>query len=66
MTNCICMKCKDCGTISVIATKDLWKMSKCPRCESKNLVNFDDEFDLSEIIDCETVNSGETNGRYTE
>ena len=51
MSTFICMKCKDCGTVSVIATKDVWKLNKCPRCESKNLVNFDDEFDLSEMFE---------------
>lgn len=52
---CICMKCKTCGSISVIATKDLWKLGQCPRCESKDLVNLDDEFDLSEIEEYENT-----------
>lgn len=51
MTGYTCIKCKDCNTVSVITSKDLWKLSKCPRCESKNLVNLDDEFDLSEFIE---------------
>lgn len=50
MTNCTCMKCKNCGSISVVLTKDLWKLGHCPKCESKNLVNLDDEFDLVDII----------------
>jgi len=40
----IVLKCKDCGTILVVNSKDLWKIGKCPTCESKNLVNFDDCF----------------------
>lgn len=50
MTNCTCMKCNRCGAISVVLTKELWKLGQCPKCESKNLVNLDDEFELSEII----------------
>lgn len=50
MTNCTCMKCKNCGTISVVLTKDLWKLGQCPKCESKNLVNLDDEFSLVDVI----------------
>ena len=38
-------RCQDCEAILVISTKDLWKLGKCPRCESKNLVNLDEEFD---------------------
>ena len=41
------MKCKNCGTISVVLTKDLWKLGQCPKCESKNL---DDEFSLVDVI----------------
>lgn len=50
MTNCTRMKCKSCGSISVALTKDLWKLRQCPKCESKNLVNLDDEFDLVDFI----------------
>ena len=50
MTNCTCMKCKSCGAISVVLTKDLWKLGQCPKCESKNLVNLDDEFSLVDVI----------------
>lgn len=50
MTSCTCMKCKNCGSISVVLTKDLWKLGQCPKCESKNLVNLDDEFDLVDFI----------------
>ena len=44
------MKCKSCGTISVILIKDLWKLGQCPKCESKNLINLDDEFSLVDVI----------------
>ena len=44
------MKCKSCGTISVVLTKDLWKLGQCPKCESRNLVNLDDEFSLVDVI----------------
>lgn len=50
MISCTCMKCKNCGSISVVLTKDLYKLGQCPKCESKNLANLDDEFDLSEIV----------------
>ena len=50
MTSYICMKCKSCGSISVVLTKDLWKLGQCPKCESKNLSNLDDEFDLVDFI----------------
>ena len=50
MTNCTCMKCNSCGSISVVLTKELWKLGQCPKCESKDLVNLDDEFNLVDII----------------
>lgn len=50
MTNCTCMKCNRCGSISVVLTKELWKLGQCPKCESKNLVNLNEEFDLAEVI----------------
>lgn len=50
MTNCTCMKCNRCGSISVVLTKELWKLGQCPKCESKDLVNLNEGFDLSEII----------------
>ena len=50
MTNCTCMKCNKCGSISVVLTKELWKLGQCPKCESKDLVNLNEGFDLSEII----------------
>lgn len=50
MTNYTCMKCKSCGTISVVLTKDLWKLGQCPKCEGTNLENVDDEFSLVDVI----------------
>lgn len=50
MTNCTCMKCNRCGAISVVLTKELWKLGQCPKCESKDLTNLNEEFDLSEVI----------------
>lgn len=49
------MKCKDCGNIIVIATKELWKLGQCPKCESKDLANLDDEFGLCEIEYHDTI-----------
>lgn len=43
-------KCKDCGAIMVIDVKDIWRLVKCPRCESKNIQNVDDVFDFTEVI----------------
>ena len=50
MTNCTCIKCNKCGSISVVLTKELWKLGQCPKCESKDLVNLNEGFELSEII----------------
>lgn len=50
MTNCTCIKCNKCGSISVVLTKELWKLGQCPKCESKDLVNLNEGFDLSEIV----------------
>ncbi len=44
------MKCNRCGSISVVLTKELWKLGQCPKCESKNLVNLNEEFDLVDVI----------------
>ena len=37
------LKCKNCGAILVIQTKDLWKIGKCTVCESNKLEDFDKE-----------------------
>lgn len=44
------MKCNRCGAISVVLTKELWKLGQCPKCESKDLVNLNEEFDLVDVI----------------
>lgn len=49
--NNVVLKCMQCGGIFVIATKDLWKLSKCSTCESKNLINLDEEFGQIEAIE---------------
>ena len=37
------LKCKDCGTVMVVNTKDLWRSIRCTHCDSMNIVNMDDE-----------------------
>ncbi len=49
--NTTCIKCRDCGAIMVINTKELWKLQSCTKCESTNLVDLDSEFQNSEIIE---------------
>ena len=41
--NSTILKCRNCGSILVIPTKDLWKIGKCTVCESNKLENFDIE-----------------------
>lgn len=50
MTNCTCIKCNKCGSISVVLTKELWKLGQCPKCESKDLVNLNEDFDLVDVL----------------
>lgn len=50
MTNFTCMKCNRCGSISVVLTKELWKLGQCPKCESKDLTNLNEEFDFVDVI----------------
>lgn len=44
------MKCNRCGSISVVLTKELWKLGQCPKCESKDLTNLNEEFDFVDVI----------------
>ena len=37
------LKGKDCGTVLVVNTKDLWHFIRCTHCDSMNVVNMDDE-----------------------
>ena len=41
--NSTILKCRNCGSILAIPTKDLWKIGKCTICESNKLENFDVE-----------------------
>ena len=50
---CTIVKCKDCGTVMVVNTNELWKLNKCTKCESKNISTIDDEFDFTEVVDNE-------------
>lgn len=49
MVDVTILKCKDCNRVIVIPTKEIWKLVRCPACESGNLVNIDEEFDETEI-----------------
>lgn len=47
----VVLKCKDCGAILVVNTKDLWHYIKCTHCDSYNLVNLDDDFSQVEVVE---------------
>lgn len=34
------LECKDCGTVIVVSTKDLWHFIRCTHCDSMNVVNI--------------------------
>ena len=51
--DCTVVKCKDCGTVMVVNTNELWKLSRCTKCESENISTIDDDFDFVEVIDNE-------------
>ena len=53
------LECKDCGAILVVNPKDLWHFIRCTKCDSMNVVNLDEEFDQSEIIE------DDKNGKYS-
>ena len=36
------LECKDCGTVMVVNTKDLWHFIRCAHCDSMNVVNMDE------------------------
>lgn len=48
MTNVI-LKCNSCGAILVVNTTELWKVKRCPTCESGDIENMDDKFSFSDI-----------------
>jgi len=45
------LECKDCGTVMVVNTKDLWHFIRCTHCDSTNILNIDeiDEIDENEV-----------------
>ena len=43
------LRCKDCGSVLVIPNKELFKITRCPACESGNIINLDEEFDEVEM-----------------
>lgn len=51
--DCTVVKCKDCGTIMVVNTNELWKLNKCTKCGSENISTIDDDFDFVEVIENE-------------
>lgn len=53
-------KCKYCGAILCLPAKTWEKYINCHTC-NKNMIVLDDDFDLSEIVDCETTNAGVKN-----
>lgn len=48
---CTVIKCKNCGTIMVVNTNELWKLSRCTKCDSTNISTLDEEFDYMEVVD---------------
>lgn len=47
----VILKCMDCGSILVVNTKDLWHYVKCTHCDSYNIINLDEEFNQTEVIE---------------
>lgn len=47
----VVLECKDCGAILVVNPKDLWHHIRCTHCDSYNVVNLDDVFDQTEIVE---------------
>lgn len=43
------LRCKDCGSVLVIPNKELFKIARCPACDSGNIINLDEEFDEVEM-----------------
>ena len=48
--NASVFKCNCCGSIIVVNNKELWKLIKCTKCDSSNIINVDDVFDFTEVI----------------
>lgn len=49
--NNVVLRCQDCGAILVVNNKDLWHTIQCSQCNSRNIVNLDDEFDQVEMME---------------
>lgn len=47
----VVLECKSCGSILVVNPKDLWHNIRCTKCDSPNVVNLDDIFGQTEIVD---------------
>ena len=54
--DCTVVKCKDCGTIMVVNTNELWKLNRCTKCGSENISTIDEDFDFVEVIENEQRN----------
>ena len=39
--DCTVIKCKNCGTIMVVNTKELWKLTNCNKCDILCMLLFD-------------------------
>ena len=35
-------KCKACGSVIVVNLKDVWKLSRCTKCNSGDITNMED------------------------
>lgn len=47
----VVLECKDCGAILVVNSKDLWHRIRCTKCDSYNVVNLDEEFEQTEVVE---------------
>lgn len=47
--NVTIFRCESCGSIIVINNRDLWKVKRCTKCMSSNLVLFDKEIENNEF-----------------
>lgn len=35
-------RCKSCGSVIVVNIKDVWKLSRCTKCNSGDIANMED------------------------
>lgn len=47
----VVLECKDCGAILIVNPKDLWHRIRCTKCDSYNVVNLDEEFEQTEVVE---------------